>query len=237
MLAVTGKLWCGCQNVIYILNTGMLQVEDSFEVCNDTAQCILSMVTSSIGVWVAVTPSAIIRLFHATSYNPILDVNVAPTVAKILSVVTDDIIKQHKSACLRVTALLACKDLLWIGTSAGVILTLPFARFVNGPLSEEDLSTLIGLSHGHTGHVRFLTSVEMNPGVTVDTAGGNKYSFRSAKSKESASGRRASTTASAASSKVLVISGGDGYEDFQDIGPDDDTGHDDSTNHLLLWNV
>lgn len=37
----------------------------------------------------------------------------------------DDIIRQHKTACLRVTSLLACKDLLFIGSSAGVILTLP----------------------------------------------------------------------------------------------------------------
>ena len=37
----------------------------------------------------------------------------------------DDIIRQHKAACLRVTSLLACKDLLWVGTSAGVILTMP----------------------------------------------------------------------------------------------------------------
>lgn len=37
----------------------------------------------------------------------------------------DDIIRQHKSACLRVTSLLACKELLWIGTSAGVVLTMP----------------------------------------------------------------------------------------------------------------
>lgn len=37
----------------------------------------------------------------------------------------DDIIRQHKTACLRVTSMLICKDLLWIGTSAGVILTLP----------------------------------------------------------------------------------------------------------------
>ena len=36
----------------------------------------------------------------------------------------DDIIRQHKTACLRITTVLACKDLLWVGTSAGVILTL-----------------------------------------------------------------------------------------------------------------
>jgi len=42
--------------------------------------------------------------------------------------VADDIIRQHKMACLRVTALLACRDRLWVGTSAGVILTLPLPK-------------------------------------------------------------------------------------------------------------
>ena len=36
----------------------------------------------------------------------------------------DDIIRQHKSACLRITSLMTCKDLLWCGTSAGIIVTV-----------------------------------------------------------------------------------------------------------------
>jgi len=36
----------------------------------------------------------------------------------------DNIIQQHKAACLRVTSLLACKDIIWVGTSAGVLLTI-----------------------------------------------------------------------------------------------------------------
>ena len=51
------------------------------------------------------------------------DVNLAASVNKMLCN-CDDIIRQHKAACLRVTSLLACKDLIWIGTSAGVILTI-----------------------------------------------------------------------------------------------------------------
>lgn len=46
-------------------------------------------------------------------------------------VAADDIIRQHKAACLRITALLVCKDLLWIGTSAGVILTIPMPRITS----------------------------------------------------------------------------------------------------------
>ncbi|VDQ16392.1 unnamed protein product, partial [Trichobilharzia regenti] len=36
----------------------------------------------------------------------------------------DEIIMRHKEACLRITCLTVCKDLLWAGTSAGVIVTL-----------------------------------------------------------------------------------------------------------------
>lgn len=46
---------------------------------------------------------------------------VSDPVLTLLSLLSgaDAIIRQHKAACLRITALLACKDLLWIGTSAG----------------------------------------------------------------------------------------------------------------------
>lgn len=38
---------------------------------------------------------------------------------------------------------------------------------------------------------------------------------------------------------MLVISGGDGYEDFRlsSGGSSETVGRDDSTNHLLLWRV
>lgn len=38
-------------------------------------------------------------------------------------------------------------------------------------------------------------------------------------------------------SKMLVISGGDGYEDFRLTNSSETVGRDDSTNHLLLWRV
>lgn len=88
----------------------------------------------------------------------------------------DDIIRQHKAACLRVTSLLACKDLIWIGTSAGVLLTIPAQSTNKGPnyipivtgntfffffiYIRFTYSCFIGLPHGHTGHVRFMTFVE-----------------------------------------------------------------------------
>ena len=98
----------------------------------------------------------------------------------------DDIIRQHKSACLRITALLTCKDILWIGTSAGVIVTMRLPHLTSIPTKISQLPPLIGEGkmpqnwkmgacvkidffpgnpHGHSGHVRFLTCVEMTPEI------------------------------------------------------------------------
>ncbi|NWU68355.1 ARHGH factor, partial [Pterocles burchelli] len=99
-----------------------------------------------------------VRLYHATSYDQLAEADITPPVHKMLAG-SDAIIRQHKAACLRITALLVCKDLLWIGTSAGVVLTLA--------VSPKAAPTLVGLSQGHTGHVRFLTAIELPDGFDV----------------------------------------------------------------------
>lgn len=100
-----------------------------------------------------------------------------------------------------------------------------------------------GLVYGHTGHVRFLTSVEISStastkaelaregeGAVVERTGG--FSFQDIHRRSS----MAATTATMAS-RMLVISGGDGYEDFRNSAANEGAGRDDSTNHLLLWQV
>lgn len=74
---------------------------------------------------------------------------------------SDAIIRQHKVACLRITSLLICKDSLWAGTSAGVVLTLPLPNITPITTSIPNQIEPHCLDCGHTGHVRFLTSVEV----------------------------------------------------------------------------
>ncbi|XP_076358964.1 uncharacterized protein LOC143251577 [Tachypleus tridentatus] len=236
MLAVAGKLWCGCQNNIKILNTNSLEEEHCLQVSSDTSRAVLCLVTSGLGVWVAIEHSAVLRLFHATSYENLLDVNVAPAVTKMLAG-CDDIIRQHKAACLRVTALLACKDLLWVGTSAGVILSLPLPHLTSSTSRLDNVPNVSGIPHGHTGHVRFLTCVEMTPGASMDASGCAKYIHRSIRSKEGGAASRRMSSTTSTGCRLLVISGGDGYEDFCHSGLSETAGRDDSTNHLLLWQV
>lgn len=51
----------------------------------------------------------------------------------------DAIIRQHKAACLRITALLACKDMLWIGTSAGEKALSKLSPLLSQPLQRNDV--------------------------------------------------------------------------------------------------
>uniref|UniRef100_A0A8C5TG52 Rho guanine nucleotide exchange factor 17 n=1 Tax=Malurus cyaneus samueli TaxID=2593467 RepID=A0A8C5TG52_9PASS len=227
MVAVAGKLWCGCQNRVIILNTATLAQEHTLQVGQDSGRSVTCMVSAGTGVWVALQGSAQVRLYHATTYEQLAEADITPPVHKMLAG-SDAIIRQHKAACLRITALLACKDLLWIGTSAGVVLTLS--------VSAKAAPTLVGLSQGHTGHVRFLTAIELPDGFDVlfplprDT-GAEKPSEAE---KRDPSRPRAPALA-LSKPKMLVISGGDGYEDFRLTSSSETVGRDDSTNHLLLW--
>jgi Rho guanine nucleotide exchange factor 17 len=70
--------------------------------------------------------------------------------------------------------------------------------------------------------VRFLTSVE------IDETASSKRNLKSCESSNS----------DASSNYVLIISGGDGYEDFRTTGTNtvnEVAGREDSTNHLLMW--
>ena len=108
-----------------------------------------------------------------------------------------------------------------MGTSAGVILTLPLPPISQTTTKLQSLPPLTGIPHGHTGHVRFLTCVE-----TSGEAGPGGLASR------------APGLARVGSvNKILVISGGDGYEEFSGSGTSELAGREDSTNHLLVWVV
>ncbi|XP_003780965.1 rho guanine nucleotide exchange factor 17 [Otolemur garnettii] len=240
MVSVGGRLWCGYQNRILVLNPDTLQLEHTFHIGQDSGRSVACMVDSSLGVWVTLKGSAHVCLYHPDTFEQLAEVDVTPPVHRMLAG-SDAIIRQHKAACLRITALLVCEELLWVGTSAGVVLTMPTSPgTVNCPRAP--LSPA-GLGQGHTGHVRFLAAVQLPDGFNLlcptpppppDTGPEKLPSLEHRDSP-----RHRSPTS--ARPKMLVISGGDGYEDFRlssGGGSSSETvGRDDSTNHLLLWRV
>lgn len=247
MVPVGGKLWCGSQNRVLIINTTTLVQEHWFQVGTDSSRCVTCMVAYGQGVWLALQGSAQVKLYHAQTLESLTEVDVAPAVHKMLAG-ADAIIRQHKAACLRITALLACKDLLWIGTSAGVVLTLAIPAVSSGTGAGTLKSPLapMGSAHGHTGHVRFLTSIELPDGfdmnfppTAADTTGNQSQSGSAVDGnlQRRDSARRRASAHIPPKTNHLVISGGDGYEDFRLTNSSETVGRDDSTNHLLLWRV
>lgn len=111
-----------------------------------------------------------------------------------------------------------------------------------------DFCFFLGLVYGHTGHVRFLTCVEMTTSAVPPLLAGVHSRSDSANnntrdpdvpSPQDLNKRRSSvaTMTAALATRMLVISGGDGYEDFRTNVVNEAAGKDDSTNHLLLWQV
>nr|XP_014098224.1 uncharacterized protein LOC106623286 isoform X3 [Bactrocera oleae] len=239
LLNVHGKLWCSIQGIIKVLDTETLLVVNQIQISSDSKP-ITNMTVSNNYVWISIQNSAHIKCFHSMSHQLIAEVNLAPAVNKMLSN-CDEIIRQHKAACLRVTSLLSCRDLIWIGTSAGVLLTIPAQGFEKGV--QNVVPT--GIPHGHTGHVRFLTFVETS-GLSSEGSGSSTGSTgRDNENAVSSNEYRSHSSTKhmkpkSESSTILVISGGDGYEDFRNSGANslsEIAGREDSTNHLLIWQI
>ena len=85
LLPIGHKVWCAVQNHVKVFNATTHEVEISFHVSIDASRVIHTLVSSGLGVWVSTQSSPIIRLYHATTYECLLDVNVAPAVSKILA--------------------------------------------------------------------------------------------------------------------------------------------------------
>lgn len=85
LLPMSHKVWCAVQNHVKVFDPQSQEIEISFHVSIDPTRTIHSIVSSGLGVWVSTQSSPIIRLYHALTYECLLDVNVAPAVSKILA--------------------------------------------------------------------------------------------------------------------------------------------------------
>lgn len=102
------------------------------------------------------------------------------------------------------------------------------------------------MQFGHTGQVRFLTLVDFvysSKLIAILAAGDNATESTPTKRKSSSNtATKANQTTIKANCdwtpSLLVISGGDGFEDFGTPSPNTTSevaGREDSTNHLVLW--
>ena len=72
----------------------------------------------------------------------------------------DELIKAHKLACLRITCVYVCKDTLWIGTSAGLIINVKIPHVNNATHKLNSALTFTGKPLSNQTLVFIFTSYE-----------------------------------------------------------------------------
>ena len=166
ILPVSGLLYVSCGRTIATLDVMTNSVTRSFtanaepdmrdvgSVTSLTGPSSLScMAVCGVGLWVSLSHSSTVSLYHTESFIHMQDINIANNVCKILAARE---VSSNKRA-IYVTALSAAKGLLWVGTNVGIALTIPLPRLEGVPI----ISGKANISyHAHFGPVRMFLPLQ-----------------------------------------------------------------------------
>uniref|UniRef100_A0A1I8GX60 JNK-interacting protein 3 n=1 Tax=Macrostomum lignano TaxID=282301 RepID=A0A1I8GX60_9PLAT len=253
MAATAGgaALWIGVQNTIKVVDPRTLRVAASFDAHPRADSTVRLLCPIGEGVWIGFRLDTVLRLFHAHTHALLQEIDIEPYISQVLGT------SRLGFSLVRLTSLFAACGRLWIGTSNGIIVTVPFVTQPasgsagDGVQDSEGFSCLLPhvsmdlaqLSfHGHKDAVKFFLAV---PASESDC-----YSEKQAKE-----GKREPPPAGTISRDkdcrtVLLISGGEGYIDFRVGDPEDPSEQDQSAvsgakslvpkperSHLIVWQV
>ncbi|XP_030243519.1 rho guanine nucleotide exchange factor 10-like protein [Drosophila navojoa] len=149
MLPINMNIYASCGNRVYVLNALNGELQRSFEVQHGASQQVNLMAHSGIGLWISLKNSTMLCLYHTETFKHLQDINIASSVLRY------DAKKEQplNNSSIYVTALMACKGLLWVGTNVGIAVTIPLPRLEGVPI----ISGGINMScHAHFGPITFL---------------------------------------------------------------------------------
>lgn len=153
LLPINMNVYAGCGRKVCVINGGTGEIMKPFEVQHVQHGVNLSvnlMAHSGIGLWVSLKNSSIICLYHTETFKYLQDINIASNVLRVTSSQRDSI---NNNSSVHVTALMACRGLLWVGTNVGISLTIPLPRLEGVPI----ISGGVNISyHAHFGPITFL---------------------------------------------------------------------------------
>ncbi|XP_075696133.1 C-Jun-amino-terminal kinase-interacting protein 3-like isoform X2 [Rhinoderma darwinii] len=233
--AVNGEVWCGYRNRIYVVDPRMAKIKIWFEVTPRSESQVRHIAAARDGVWVSVRLDSILRLFHPETGQPLQELELEPFIQRMLG-------SSNFMSMAQISALSVFCERLWVGTSCGVIVSIPFSKGLDeqsGEVKEnKDFVKQMGpycsieyaqiSFHGHRDSVKFFACV---PGcINPSLPGGGSENSRN--------------------SSILAMSGGEGYINFK-IG--DETGDTDESygdllqtntryrrserSHLIVWQI
>ncbi|VDP48506.1 unnamed protein product [Schistosoma curassoni] len=125
----TNSLWAAYRNRILVINAFTLQLVDCFKVHAIQDAQIQTMSWYKDGVWISIRRESILRLYHVISHELIQTLDLNQVIMNLLSNINSSDcgnISKLKSSSLAITTLKSMNDRLWIGTSAGLIITIQF---------------------------------------------------------------------------------------------------------------
>uniref|UniRef100_A0AAR2KT21 DH domain-containing protein n=1 Tax=Pygocentrus nattereri TaxID=42514 RepID=A0AAR2KT21_PYGNA len=151
LLALDDSIWASCGNSVSAIEASSLSTR-RFEVHPDPMVSVAHMVRAGGGVWMAFSEGSCIRLFHTETLEHLQEINISTRAS----------FHNPSQKSLRVTSLLICRGLLWVGTAQGIIVTLPVPKLEGIPkITGKGMTSL----NAHCGPVDFLvaTSSTLSP--------------------------------------------------------------------------
>ncbi|XP_061833617.1 rho guanine nucleotide exchange factor 10-like protein isoform X4 [Nerophis lumbriciformis] len=151
LLVLDDSVWASCGNSVTVVDVSSLSTQ-TFEVHPDPMVSVAHVACAGGGVWMAFSEGSSIRLFHTETLELLQEINISPR-STVLNMGQES---------MRVTSLLICQGLLWVGTAQGVVITLPVPKLEGIPkITGKGMVSL----NGHCGPVDFLvaTSSTLSP--------------------------------------------------------------------------
>ncbi|KAJ3602067.1 hypothetical protein NHX12_029827 [Muraenolepis orangiensis] len=151
LLVLEDLVWASCGNYVTVIDGASLSTQ-RFEVHPDPVVSVAHMLRAGGGVWMAFSEGSSIRLFHTETLEHLQEINIS----------TRSTLLNAGQKNMRVTSLLICQGLLWVGTAQGILITLPVPKLEGIPkITGKGMVSL----NAHCGPVDFLmaTSSTLSP--------------------------------------------------------------------------
>lgn len=158
LLPINLSLYAACGKKVWVLSGITGEVQKSFSIQHEHVGNVNLMAHSGIGLWISLKHSSTICLYHTETFKHLQDINIASNVMRVTTPTNTsrDSVSNNRSQ-VNVTALLACKGLLWVGTNVGITLTIPLPRLEGVPI----ISGRVNISyHAHFGPISFLLALQ-----------------------------------------------------------------------------
>ncbi|XP_033015368.1 rho guanine nucleotide exchange factor 10-like protein isoform X5 [Lacerta agilis] len=143
LLTLDDAVWASCGNQVTVFDAATLKAQQTFEAHPEEEASVTHMIKAGSGVWMAFSCGSSVRLFHTETLEHLQEINIATR--------TTFALPGQKN--VRVTSLLICQGLLWVGTDQGILVLLPVPRLEGIPkITGKGMVSL----NGHCGPVEFL---------------------------------------------------------------------------------